>query len=536
MVAELEFRRGDEDLLRFRLERAEVCIGSHPTCDVVVPGDGIPEVAAVLLDRGAGRFRLRDLGGGALSVRGREPVGEELDLADGDVLSLGPYTLELRLRAGERVAASAGHTAHLDREQRARARAFVVHEGVRHPLPQGRPFNVGCADDNDLVLDDPYVSTYHARLYEQDGRWFLVDLESTNGTDVNGLRVREAELPVPATLTLGRAKLAFGVEATPAAGSPAPDRFHGMIASSAPMREVFRVIGRLAPAAEPVLIVGESGCGKELVARALHDASPRAAGPFLALNCGALSASLIEGELFGHTRGAFTGASADRAGAFEATDGGTLFLDEIGELPLDLQPKLLRVLEAQAVRRVGGTREVPVRTRVVAATHRNLEELVREGRFREDLFHRLFVLSVRIPPLRERPEDVLALARHFLSTQSPRPMTLTAEAAARLRAHPWPGNARELRNVLVRAVLLGEGTVIDAGDLAFAHGVFGQPALDARRALRRHDEEERQRLVAVLEQANGNRAEAARLAGVSKSTFHDRLKRHGIPLKHRERG
>jgi DNA-binding NtrC family response regulator len=533
MAAELEFRRGPEQLLRFRVERAEVCIGRHPSCDVVVPDPSVPDVAAVLLDRGGGHYRVRDLTGGTLTIGGQPPASEEVDLADGDALGVGPYTLELRLRPEARVAAGAGNTAHLERAGASRAMASVTHGSARYPLGAGRTFNLGGALDNDLVLEDPYVSGYHARIYEQGGRWMLLDLGSRNGTAVNGVRVREAELPASATLTLGRAALSFSVDAD--ADRPELGRFHGMVAASERMREVFRVVERLAPAAEPVLVIGESGCGKELVARALHDGAPRATGPFLALNCGALSAALIEGELFGHVKGAFTGATADRPGAFEATDGGTLFLDEIGELPLDLQPKLLRVLESSCVRRVGGTRELPVRTRVVAATHRNLEELVREGRFREDLFHRLFVLSVRVPPLRERPDDVLALARHFLATQAPRAVTLTDDAAALLVAHSWPGNVRELRNVLVRAVLLGSGHAITAADLEFSQDAFAQGGADARRVVRVRDEEERQRLLAVLEQARGNRAEAARLAGVSKSTFHDRLKRFGIPPKYGEK-
>jgi len=304
-----------------------------------------------------------------------------------------------------------------------------------------------------------------------------------------------------------------------------------MIAESPGMRRVCDLINRLANAKDAVLVTGESGSGKELVARALHESSRRRSKPFLALNCGALSSTLIESELFGHVKGAFTGAETDKEGAFEATDGGTLFLDEIGELPLELQPKLLRVLESSCVRRIGGLREIPVDTRVVAATHRNLEDLVALGEFREDLFHRLYVLSIPIPPLRERPEDILPLVWHILANHAPdRNIDIDDGAQAALVAHPWPGNIRELRNVIVRAILMNDGDVLTAESLQFSRDAFPRPSREARGA-RRSEQEEREEIIRALERAGGNRSEAARMLGVSKSTFHDRLRRFGISSK-----
>jgi DNA-binding NtrC family response regulator len=311
--------------------------------------------------------------------------------------------------------------------------------------------------------------------------------------------------------------------------------FHGMVAESAVMRRrVFNLIDQLANAREPVMITGESGAGKELVARALHERSERKAKPYLALNCGALSPLLIESELFGHVRGSFTGAMHDKTGAFQATDDGTLFLDEIGELPLDLQPKLLRVLESSCIRRVGGVNEIPVRTRVLASTHRNLRALVAHGRFRADLFHRLVVHVVEIPPLRDRRGDVLPLVRHFLETYVPgRKMKIEQAAEAVLKAHAWPGNVRELRNVLVRAIALARGDVIARCDLRFAEDLFAtepreRSARNARRRRRRRADEEEQ-ILCALEHSGGNRAEAARLLGISRSTFYARMRRYGVP-------
>jgi DNA-binding NtrC family response regulator len=535
-IAELVFLRGEQSLLHLRLERAEICIGSNPTSDVVVPDPSVPDVAALLIDRGAHRFRLRDLTGGRLTINGKKLDDDEIDLDDGDVMTIGPYELRLHVRVEERpVRTRYNRTAVLGQEKKSGGDALVIYQGERHLVRGDRPFNIGGDEDNDLVLVDEFVSSFHCRITRQGGRWFVSDLESTNGTEVNGLRVRDAELPIPATIRVGRAIIRFELPSssdTPVKELTTAPSFHGMIAESPRMRRVFELINRLAKHAEPVLIMGESGTGKELVARALHDQSHRSGKPFLALNCGALTPTMIEGELFGHVKGAFTGAIADKPGAFEATDGGTLFLDEIGELPLELQPKLLRVLESKCVRRIGGTKEIRIETRIVAATHRNLEDLVEQGLFREDLFHRLFVLSVKIPPLRERPDDIVALTKHFLALQSPeRTLELDASAEEALLGHSWPGNIRELRNIIVRSILMLDGDVITAGDLQFSKDAFSKSSKDARRSVRQLEETERERILEILERSGGNRAEAARLLGMSKSTFHDRLKRYGISAK-----
>ena len=377
-VAELVFLKDEEPLLKLRLDRAEVCIGSNPTCDVVVPDPEVPEVAALLIDRGARRFRLRDLTNGSVLLNGGRIEGDEADLGDGDRITVGHQAMRLSIRAGEAERHKYGKTSVLDVEQSGLARAAIVHRGVLHAIEPGRPFNVGGHEDNEIHLEDPFVSSFHCRISNRTGRWFLEDLESTNGTEVNGLRVMEAELPTPATIKIGQEILSFSAESVEERVE-APDFFHGMLGTGEKMKRVFDLIRRLSDAREPVLITGESGSGKELVARGLHDESMRRSGPYLALNCGALSSTLIESELFGHMKGAFTGATDTKEGAFEATSGGTLFLDEIGELPLDLQPKLLRVLETSTVRRVGDTKERHVDTRIIAATHRNLEELVAEG-------------------------------------------------------------------------------------------------------------------------------------------------------------
>ncbi len=529
-VAELVIEKNGQSLLHVRLTQAETYIGRMPTNDVVLPDDAVPDVAAVLLDRGAHRFMLRDASEGTLTLAGQPLPSDEIELTDGAVVGLGPYELRLKVRA----AAHRGRDTRLmggDEEGTPNWQANLRHGGQVIRL-SSRPFNIGSSDDNDLVLEDSFVSSYHCRIANRRGRWILSDLDSTNGTKVNGLKVHEAELPIPATIEVGHAVLQL--EALPEPSATSPMMFEGMIAASEAMRKVFRLIDRFADAREPVLVFGESGSGKELVARALHDRSRRRAEPYLALNCGALNSQLIESELFGHVRGAFTGALRDKVGAFEATSRGTLFLDEIGELPLDLQPKLLRVLETSTVRAVGSTKEVPVDTRIIAATHRNLEQMVQQGAFREDLFHRLFVLSLSISPLSQRPEDISALAEHFLQAHAPRPMSLANDARRVLESYDWPGNVRELRNVIVRAILMTDADTIRAADLQFTKDAFSRPLRDARRTLRNRDANERERILTTLEAVNGNKTEAARVLRMSKSTFYDRLRRYGITSKEPE--
>jgi DNA-binding NtrC family response regulator len=281
-----------------------------------------------------------------------------------------------------------------------------------------------------------------------------------------------------------------------------------------------------------VLVQGESGTGKELVARLLHYWSDRVGRPFVAVNCKAFAEGVLESELFGHEKGAFTGAVGARAGCFERATGGTLFLDEIAEVGPDFQAKLLRVLQDGEVLRVGGTAPRPVDVRVVAATNRVLRDEIAADRFREDLYFRLNVLPIRLPPLRERREDVLPLARHFLARhagEAHRRLTLGAEAEGALLAHPWPGNVRELENAIERAVVLARGEEIGPEDLLLEEPVGAPPGAGAAPTLQAHLERTTaSHIRAALETAGGNRAEAARALGVDRTTLYRMMKRFGI--------
>ena len=309
----------------------------------------------------------------------------------------------------------------------------------------------------------------------------------------------------------------------------------GFIGASRPMQELFRLLGRIAESGHPVLVTGESGTGKELVAQALHLYSGR--GAFVAVNCAALPENLLESELFGHARGAFTGADRDKAGLFQAADGGTLFLDEVGELPPALQPKLLRVLESGEVRRVGATEARRVDVRVVAATNRDLEEEVREGRFREDLFWRLNVLHVSMPPLRERTADIPLLAEHFLAASGtsaggsrPGARRISREALAMLTSYPWPGNVRELRNAIARAATLASAEEIRPEDLPPRVREAGRTATLVADASQRRlplRELEREYILEVLRQTGGNKSRAAEILGLDRKTLYRKLSEFG---------
>jgi two-component system response regulator AtoC len=307
-----------------------------------------------------------------------------------------------------------------------------------------------------------------------------------------------------------------------------------LVAESPAMRAALDVVTRVAEHRTTVLITGESGTGKEVIAHAIHRASPRAGAAFIAINCAAIPENLLESELFGYVRGAFTGATADKTGLFEQADGGTLLLDEIGELSFGLQAKLLRVLQEGEIRRVGDHKTRRVDVRVLAATARDLAGEVREGRFREDLFYRLHVVTIQLPPLRERSEDVAPLARHFvarLGARLGRPASLSDATLARLTAQPWPGNVRELENAIERAAVLSERLVLEPEDFDFAPSGLrtAQPAAREAVTLRAAVEDAEQAAIArALEAADGNRRAAAKRLGISLRTLFYKMRRHGL--------
>lgn len=373
---------------------------------------------------------------------------------------------------------------------------------------------VGSSETADVVVHDPTVSARHCAACVLGMGVAFEDLSSRNGMFIGGARVREAWGQSGAALSIGRSMMVVvAVGSSEANEEPGPP-LAGIAGTSVAMRRVADQVRRLAKHALPVLIAGESGTGKELIARALHDEGPRRSRPFIAINVTALPRELVESELFGHERGAFTGAHVRRLGAFEEAEGGTLFLDEVGDLPIDAQPKLLRALDGYEIRRVGSSgsgRRADVR--VVAATHAPLEERVMAGCFRRDLFHRLECFVVNVPPLRARRGDIPAIARElmFQLVAQVGPRTLTSAAIARLAAHDWPGNVRELRNVLCRAADATMGSARIDGDVV--DGAMRRERPPHVVGLSAHGAQ------ALLRQHGGNLSAAARSAGMPRTSF-----------------
>jgi transcriptional regulator with GAF, ATPase, and Fis domain len=391
----------------------------------------------------------------------------------------------------------------------------------------------------DVQLADPHVSRLHARLDVEDADYVLRDLGSTNGTRVAGTQIRQACLHDGAILELGATRIRFRILDEPFEIPLAEaDRFEGLIGRSVAMREMFAVCARVAPTGAPVILEGETGTGKELVARAIHRRSRRGEQPLVVLDCSAIPPALVESELFGHERGAFTGAIAMRPGVFERGDGGTVFLDELGELPLEVQPKLLRCLESGELRRVGGEQPIKVDLRIIAATHRDLPRMVAEGRFRADLYYRLAVIRVAVPALRDRRDDIPLLAAHFAEDalghrgRPPLPAEALEALFGELTRHDWPGNVRELRNLVERAAILADPKLLHAGVLDVAAGELSrsiEQAVHTQGTLRAaRTEREREYLTDLLRATGGDLDDAARIAGVHRKSLERLLRRHKL--------
>ncbi len=442
-----------------------------------------------------------------------------------------------------------------------RCKLVVVYRGkASEHLFDRDTIDIGAMDDNDLVLEDDTVSRNHCRIFVEGDQYLIQDLDSTNGTFVNRVRIREAWLRPDVVIALGNTEIRFQpfderVRIIPSEA----DRYGDIIGRDRKMREIYSILEKIAPTDTTVVIEGETGTGKDVVARTVHQQSRREGGPFMVFDCGAVPENLIESELFGHEKGSFTGAHAMRQGIFELGHTGSVFLDELGELQLDLQPKLLRVLEQREVKRIGGTRPIKVDVRMIAATNRNLEEEVRAGRFREDLFYRLTVVRIVLPPLRERREDIRLLARHFLdhgnfnrARDGHRRVTQFAPGVLdRLTQYAWPGNVRELHNVIERAVSFAEGESVELADLpehiAWPRGVpreldsetdISIPLPDFRQTeLEGTFKDAKERWVAgferdyvagLLKKNNGNISHAAREAEIDRKYFRKLMKKYGI--------
>ena len=427
--------------------------------------------------------------------------------------------------------------------------------GTEHIL--AKPIvRIGTNEKNDLVLDDNTVSRFHSEIRHVGDEWLLVDRDSTNGTYVGNLRVREAFLYPNVELLIGNSLVRFVPLVEEIQVYPIARNRYGKLVGSAPrMREVYGIIDKVAPSELSIVIEGETGTGKELVASAIHERSRRQRQPIVIFDCSAFPENLLESELFGHEKGAFSGAIRTHRGVFERADGGTIFLDELGEMPIKLQPKFLRALENGEIRRVGGERTIKVDVRVVAATNRDLALMVEEGKFRRDLFYRLAKVRLCLPPLRDRVEDLDLLAEHFLAElRGKRPegsieaRSFSPEAIKLMGKYDWPGNIRELRNVVERSITFCEEEAVGVDDLPTDlqarmglptnHGVLSQVDVDPGTGLKEAKEVmvarfERDYLKGLLERHNMNISRVAREAGIDRRHVYRLMKKYAIELPDR---
>lgn len=437
-----------------------------------------------------------------------------------------PHTLTLHVSRGELVVP---------------AIEVVVSLGARPiaRVPLGlRPLVIGSGEGADVIVGDPRISRRHAEITLTERGLRVLDLDSKNGVFLGAHRVLDALITPTDVVSLADAvTIAFRIAGAPAKIPLSRDvAFGGAIGGSPAMRALFAVLEKAAPTDQTILLAGESGTGKEVLAHAIHERSRFRNGPFVPFDCGAVSPGLVEAELFGYVRGAFTGAATDQQGALARANGGTLFLDELGELPLDMQPKLLRALESRCYQPVGGRGYLPFEARIVAATHRDLASAIRERRFREDLYYRVAVVLVNVPPLRERREDIELLVESFLEQLiPPRALEdLPRGALEMLTRHGWPGNVRELKNTVVRLVLFGdvanaiEGVSVPAGASPFGltRKVLELTYRDARESIVQSFE--RWYLEEKLRESGGNVSKTADRIGVSRQLLHRLLAEHGL--------
>ena len=524
---QLHLLKAGSDAVAFKydLHRFENVCGGSVLDDVYIPDD--EEVAAehfVAYDLGT-HCRVVDVSGKGIAVNGA--AAREAEIKEGDVVTAGRSRLRLsRVRKARKLGAGTGVLEDPRSALAPGTRAVLSFaDDSREPVElTAKKTSIGAQESCDLSIDLKYVSATHCFIHREEKGYRIEDNHSTNKTIVNGVEVKtDSRLPDGALIRLGKVELLFRLH-------PPEDpstRFQGLVGASKAMKKAFNELQTAAGAkGEPnVLITGATGTGKEMAARAIHALSKRREKPLVVLNCAAIPKDLIESELFGHVKGAFTGAHQARDGAFTEADGGTLFLDEIGEMPVDVQAKMLRAIAEKEVKKVGATAVTHVSVRIVAATNRDLAAAVAEGRFREDLLYRLEGFSIALPPLRDRGADVSLIADAILATMD-HPKTLSRAARKKLEKHDWPGNVRELQNVLTQAYTMSptgeigpEAIVLRASSLRerVSYGVKLRPGMTL-------EEIEKAVILDELARQGGHRERTAKALGIGVSTLRGKLK------------
>ena len=552
----LQANKNREHIFSYALKNEETSIGRSPTCDIWIPDPTLSRTHARIVNKKGVISILDSSKNGSFVNSQRIFKKHELDFQD--KIQIGDWVLRIKniesssekeitvIKQKSEATHILSYQAHTQELRYQRAWIESLQPPFReHPLHHSFT-SIGKAHQNHIVLHDDYISAVHCIIEEKEGAYSIRDLSSTNGTLLGGQRVYEAALSSGDVIALGKLQFRFGLEFQSEKIKPSQHQnFFGILSKDPGMKQVFSLIKTLKQSHTTVLLHGETGSGKELFARAIHHCSPRKDQSLITVNCGAISKELIESELFGHEKGAFTSAFQHRKGLFEAADRGSIFLDEIAELPLALQSKLLRVLESGEIRKVGSSQTQNVDVRVIAATHKNLAHEVKAGRFREDLFYRLHVIPIHIPPLRDRTSDILMLSEAFLSeeTQSKK---LSPAAMKKLSAYSWPGNVRELKHVLRRAFFAsGALQCIEADHIHFAKmdGALCEPSGSHQPSNSRKNMEhshaaisivkpltvvEKEAIAFSLHVCKGNKTKTAKNLDIAKSTLHQKIKKYGL--------
>lgn len=537
-MTHLVFYKNGSPLLKYPITKEKLSIGREPSCDIVLPDEDISRLHCEISKMG-GKFQVKNLSRNGTFINGKRADNSAVN--EGDQIKLGGWTAKLARgeAAYDRATVSKGGEATKIINYDA-AQKVITSEAIELTIKSATGkkstrtlktarVNIGSAETNDIIIDDDdYISRKHCRLAFENDDLFLIDLGSTNRTFYEGEEVDKIALPRRAKFTVGKTEITIKrIEEKEKLHPESEAQMGHMIGVSDSMKEIFALIRRVAATDATVCITGESGTGKELVARSIHDLSNRVKAPFVAINCGAIPPNIIESELFGHEKGAFTGAIQTHRGVFEQAHTGTLFLDEIGEMPADLQTRLLRALETKTVRRIGGHRDIPVDARVIAATNCDLKQKIRQGKFREDLFFRLYLIPIHIPPLRERREDIESLANHFakLFSADETERAISPKAMERLMRHNWAGNVRELKNTIQRAVIMHKGGAITASDISLTE-LRGEKDSRSMPLI----SQEKEAVVKALRQSKGNQSKAAHILGIARTTLANKIKKYEIDI------
>ena len=544
-VIEVFYR--DELFSEYQLSKKEIKIGRAKANDIILNDPTVSRVHAVI-----------KCDEGKLSILDSSTVGTFINnekissssLSFNDRITIGPYSIFARECDENKESSELRTTCHektlaVPLPEKQAEKSFLLQQaslkfvkGVeknRTVQIEKEKLTFGKTDDNDLVLTDEFVSRHHGEIYFRNGEFFIRDLGSKNGIFINGKRVKGSVLAPGSRIDIGKISIDFILSQDKGMLSDEKvDRLGEIVGKSQKIQSLYTLCKKAASCDATVLINGETGTGKELIAKTIHSLSSRSGESFVTIDCGSIPKELIESELFGHEKGAFTGAQNQRKGAFERGNKGTVFLDEIGELPKEMQPKLLRILEEREFKRVGGDAHISTDFRVIAATNRELNLEVSKGNFREDLFFRLYVIPVSLPTLKERKSDIPLLVNHFLSINTSSSgntsqMSISDDALKKMADYSWPGNVRELRNVIDRAIVNSDGSTITADDIQFIPTMQNTtgpaPALSGSL-----EDIEKQTIINALKAQGGNKKATAKVLGIAYSTMCEKVKKYQIEV------